>query len=155
MMTKRVLKVFLFLLMGLGLGFAGNPLDRNYDVGVYLQGGSQESSDEDASETALKGELAFAKNFDSGLFLQASAMLDSTDALTQKGESLGAGYQVNDQFGVYGFVDFLQYDLDGYDQTSHYQVRPGIKYGITDSLQLFVHAGIPVTDDRFVEGERT
>ena len=150
--VQRLIKLFLISILGLGLGFAGEAPERDYDLGVYLQGGSQESSDEDTSETALKGELAFAKNFDSGLFLQASAMLDSTDALTQKGESLGAGYQMNDQFGVYGFVDFLQYDLDGYDQTSHYQLRPGIRYGINDQLQLFVHAGIPVTDDRFVEG---
>ena len=152
MTAYRLLKIVLILMMGLGLGFAGNALERDYDLGVYLQGAIQESSDENSSETDLKGECAFAKNFDNGLFLQASAMLDSTDALEQKGESIGAGYQLNDQLGVYGFVDFLQYELDGYDRTSHSQFRPGIKFGISDQLQLFVHAGIPVTDDRFVEG---
>ena len=138
MIARKLFKGLLFLMFGFGLGFAGNALEKDYDLGFYLQGGSQESSDEDTSETALKGELAFAKNFDSGLFLQASAMLDSTDALEQRGESVGAGYQVNDSLGIYGFVDFLQYELDGYDRTSHYQLRPGIKYGINDQLQLFV-----------------
>lgn len=151
MAAYRLLKIVLILMLGMGLGFAGNALERDYDLGVYLQGGSQESSDENSSETDLKGECAFAKNFDNGLFLQASVLLDSTDALEQKGESIGTGYQLNDQLGVYGFVDFLQYELDGYDRTSHSQFRPGIKFGISDQLQLFVHAGIPVTDDRFVE----
>ncbi len=152
MIARKLLKGLLILMFGFGLGFGANALEKDYDLGVYLQGGSRESTDENSSETVLKGELAFARNFDNGLFLQASAMLDSADALEQRGESFGAGYQVNDQLGVYGFVDFLQYELDGYDRTSHYQIRPGIKYGINDRLQLFVHAGIPVTDDRFVEG---
>ena len=146
---KKLIQVLMFLMLGAGFAFTSDSPDKNYDFGLYLQGGHQESSDADTSETGLKGELAFAKSFDDGLFLQASAMLDNTDALEQTGESIGAGYQLNDRLGIYGFMDFLQYKLDGYDTTTHYQLRPGIKYEITDRLELFVHAGIPVSDDKY------
>ncbi len=112
-----------------------------FDTLFSLTGGTQSFGD---SSFNVDGELIVALKKESGLFFQGAGKLNINKMVKEFGFSVGFGFE-REKLGFFLFADGLSHKFGKlYDSTLHLQVRPAIRYRLSDKVHISGFFAFPI-----------
>jgi len=106
-----------------------------------LSGGMQNFED---SSFVMDGEIIVAGKSKKGFFFQGAGKVSINKITNQFGFSAGGGFEPG-KLGLFMFADSLmQKTGEEYDSTTHFQIRPGVRYRLSDKVYLSGFFAFPI-----------
>ncbi len=114
-----------------------------FDLETYfsLLGGTQNFED---SSFSMEGEFIVAGKNKKGFFFQGAGKVSINKISNQFGFSLGCGFEPG-KLGLFMFADTLmQKTGEEFDSTTHFQIRPGIRYRLSNKFSFAGFFAFPI-----------